>query len=186
MTNIKQVYAIQRANEKRILRLCPDMPNKSGIYFLFRHEGNFKYAYVGQAKNLLYRVAQHLSGYQHIDLSLKKHGLYSEENPSGWDVRYKLFDISELDEKEQYYIELCANRGYQMRNKTAGGQGKGKTGLDNSKPSKGYYEGLEQGRNNLIKELKQMLKYLKVTVKTENRELKLEKRMLDRWNDTFE
>ena len=78
--NYKQIYAIKKANEEKILKVCPDCPNTSGIYFLLREESGFKWAYIGKARNLLSRLAGHLNGYQHIDLSLKKHGLYSEDN----------------------------------------------------------------------------------------------------------
>lgn len=147
--NYKQVYAIKKANESKILEVCPDCPRKSGIYFLLRREAGFKYAYIGQAKNLLERLGSHLSGYQqHIDRSLKKHGLYSEENPTGWEVNFLQFPEGMLDEMEQKFIKKYANAGWQMRNATAGGQGEGKHGLDNSKPSRTYYDGLEQGKKN--------------------------------------
>ena len=60
-----------------------------------RKQANFK---------ILTRLAQHMRGYQHIDLSLKKHGLYSEKNPYRWRVVHTNCPESELDEKEQYYI----------------------------------------------------------------------------------
>ena len=146
--NYKQIYAIKKANEERILKVCPNCPNTSGIYFLLREEDGFKYAYVGQAVKLRERLGSHLSGYQHIDLSIKKHGLWSQENPTGYKVHFLRFPESELDEKEQYFIKKYANAGWQMRNTTAGGQGKGKHGLDNQKPPRSYYDGLSQGRKN--------------------------------------
>ena len=103
--NYKQIYAIKKANEERILKVCPNCPNTSGIYFLLREENGFKFGYIGQAKHLLSRLAQHLSGYQHIDLSIKKHGLWSEDNPNGYKVHFLRFPKSELDEKEQFYIK---------------------------------------------------------------------------------
>ena len=144
----RKVYAIKKANEERILKVCPKCPNTSGIYFLLREEDGFKYAYIGQAVRLRERLGSHLSGYQHIDLSIKKHGLWSEENPTGYRVHFLEFDENLLDEMEQKYIKQYANAGYQMRNSTAGSQGKGKHGLDNQKPSRSYYDGLEQGRKN--------------------------------------
>lgn len=149
--DIRQIKAIENANKGRILKVCPGVPEASGIYVLTRYEGGFKYAYVGQAKHILTRLAQHLKGYQHIDLSIKKHGLYSEDNPHGWKIAFKTYPLSELDELERDYIKLYANKGYQMRNKTAGGQDEGKAGLDNQKPSKGYYDGLQQGYKNAQK-----------------------------------
>lgn len=146
--NYKQIFAIKKANEEKILKACPNCPNTSGIYFLLREEDGFKYAYIGQAVRLRERLASHLSGYQHIDLSIKKHGLYSKENPTGYRVHCLQIPENMLDEMEQKYIKQYANAGYQMRNSTAGSQGKGKHGLDNARPSRGYYDGLEQGYKN--------------------------------------
>lgn len=146
--NYKQIYAIKRANEEKILKVCPNCPNTSGIYFLLREENGFKYGYIGQAKHLRERLGSHLSGYQHIDLSLKKHGLWSEENLTGYRVHFLEYPEDALDEMEQKYIKQYANAGYQMRNATAGGQGQGKSGLDNARPTRTYYDGLAQGRKN--------------------------------------
>lgn len=144
--DMRQIKAIEKANKERILKVCPNCPERSGIYFLLREENGFKFGYVGQAKHLLTRLAGHLKGYQHIDLSIKKHGLFSEKNLTGYKVFFKEFPESELDEKEQYYIKKYANAGYQMRNKTSGSQGEGKQGISSNKQSKGYYDGLEQGK----------------------------------------
>ena len=146
--NYKQIYAIKKANEERILKVCPDCPNTSGIYFLIREGDGFKYGYIGQAKHLRERLASHLSGYQYIDLSIKKHGLYSAKNPTGYKVHFLEYPENVLDEMEQKYIKQYANAGYQMRNATAGGQGQGKKGLDNARPTRTYYDGLAQGRKN--------------------------------------
>lgn len=149
--NYRQIYAIKKKNEQRILSVCPDCPNTSGIYFLLREENGFKYAYIGQAKHLLDRLASHLSGYQHIDLSIKKHGFWSEENPTGYKVYCLQFPESQLDEKEQYFIKKYANAGWQMRNETTGSQGKGKKALGDAKTPKGYYAGIAQGERNARK-----------------------------------
>ena len=149
--NYRQIKAIEQKNKERILKVCPTVPETSGIYILYRRENGFKYAYVGQAKHLLTRLAQHLSGYQHIDLSLKSHGLYSELNTQGWAIRWLECKQYELDELEQRYIKEMANKGYQMRNKTSGGQGKGKQGIADNKAAKGYYDGLAQGYKNAQK-----------------------------------
>ena len=151
--NYKQIYAKKKANEERILKVCPNCPNTSGIYFLLREEDGFKYAYIGQAVKLRERLASHLSGYQHIDLSIKKHGLWSEENPTGYKVHFLEFSENLLDEMEQKYIKQYANAGYQMRNSTAGSQGKGKHGLDNQKQPRTYYEGLNNGYERARKEI---------------------------------
>lgn len=151
--NYKQIYAIKKANEERILKVCPNCPNTSGIYFLLREEDGFKYAYIGQAVRLRERLGSHLSGYQHIDLSIKKHGLWSEKNPTGYKVHFLEFAENLLDEMEQKYIKQYANAGYQMRNATSGSQGVGKRGLDNQKQPRTYYEGLNNGYERARKEI---------------------------------
>lgn len=148
---LRQIKAIEAANKKKILRCCPDIPQRSGIYFLLREDEGFKYAYIGQAKNLLQRLTEHLKGYQHIDLSLRKHGIYDVDNVKGWKIHFLEFPENVIDEMEQKYIKAYANRGYQLRNKTAGGQGEGKAGLDSAKPVRGYYDGKVQGYNDARK-----------------------------------
>jgi hypothetical protein len=177
--NYKQIKAIEQKNKERILKVC-NVPDTSGIYVLTRYENGFKYAYVGQAEHLLTRLAQHLSGYQHIDLSLKKHGLKSDENPTGWDIQYMETCRSMLDEYEQEFIKIFAARGYQLRNKTSGSQGKGKRSLDNQKSPKGYYDGLQQGYKNAQKFVSNLFdKHLNYSKKSEkpnkNQEKALEK-----------
>lgn len=170
----------ERENRKKLLAVNPYLTDNSGIYVFTREDENgFKYAYIGQAKKILTRLIQHLDGYQqHIDLSLKKHGLWSEQNEHGWFVVANDIDEQNLDELEQRYIKRYADMGYQLRNKTSGSQGKGKTGIADNKPAKGYYDGKKQGRSDVIKELKQVTKYLQITPKTEG---KLPKRMLDKF-----
>lgn len=155
--NYTQIYARKKENEARIRKVCPAVPETSGIYVLTRtDEGGFRYAYVGQAKNLLSRLADHLSGYQHIDLSIKKHGLYNNDNPTGWYIRCVKCSVEKLDKQERYYEKLYANCGYQLRNKTSGGQDSGKRGIAENKPARGYYDGIAQGRKNLAKELRHL------------------------------
>ena len=152
--NWKQVKAIEKKNKDKFLKLNDKLNDNSGIYILTRiDENNIKYAYIGQAKHILTRLAQHMVGYQHIDLSLKKHGLYSDINNYGWNVNSINCDESDLDDKEKYYVAEYANKGYQLRNKTAGGQGEGKSQIDEYRPHKGYRDGLEQGYKNASKEI---------------------------------
>ena len=173
--------AILRANKERILKVCPDVPDRSGIYFLTRIEGGFKFAYVGQAKKLLTRLAEHLTGYQHIDLSIKKHGLYSEDNPTGWKVSYIECQEQHLDEQEQKHIMAYANAGYQLRNKTSGSQGTGKKDIAD-KPTKGYLEGLHNGYKKAQKEIAHLFKlHLKCETKKEP-PTKLQEKALDKFN----
>ena len=143
-------------DKKTILEICPTANEMSGIYVLTREENGIKFGYVGQAKRILTRLAQHLNGYQHIDLSIKKHGFYCEDNQNGWRIRCFYCDESELDINERKSISFYANKGYQLRNKTDGGQGKGKAGLSPNKPAKGYYDGLKQGYKNAQKEVSKL------------------------------
>ena len=179
-----QRKAIEEKNKQKLLALFPNIPYSSGIYILIRKEGDFKYAYVGQAIRCLDRLAQHLTGYQHIDLSLKKRGLYSKENPTGWNILCKEYPISQLDSMEQEYIKYYANNGYQLYNHTTGSQGEGKKALGESKSPKGYREGLEQGRKNLAKELKHIIDtHLTITLNVQKQSHKQSQKALEKfWN----
>ena len=150
--NWRQIYARKRDDQKRSLKVCPDCPETSGIYFILREENGFKFGYVGQAENLLDRLASHLQGYKsHIDKSLRSHGLYdAEKNPTGYKIAFKEYPKAELDIMEQYYIKKCANEGWQMRNVESGGKS-GKTDIGERQPSRGYRDGLTQGEKNARK-----------------------------------
>lgn len=154
--NYRQIYARKAECEKRIKEVCPQATHESGIYCFTRvDEDGFKFAYIGLAtRSLLTRLGEHLVGYQHIDLSIKKHGLYSQENPYGYkvDILCKC-PAEECNEKEQYYIKKAADAGYQLKNSTTGSQGKGKKGLENGRPSKTYRDGLDQGYLNARREV---------------------------------
>lgn len=179
MVNYNQLFAIRAKNKRKILEVCPTAKEESGIYIMTREENGFKYAYVGQAVNVLARLADHLNGYQHIDLSIKSHKFYSQDNPTGWKIGCLYFPQSVLDEKERFYTMQYANAGYQMRNKTGGGQGTGKFGISENKPAKGYYDGKKQGRKDLAKELNELMyKYLTVIPKKEG---KLAENALDKF-----
>lgn len=186
--NFRKAKAIEYANKKRLLEVNPNLDDRSGIYFLTRTDENgIKYAYIGQAKHIHTRLAQHLVGYQHIDLSLKKHGLYSVKNPYGWKIGFMHFPISALDEKEQYYIKQYALNGYQLRNKTSGSQGEGKKQIDEYRPQKGYHDGLAQGRKSLAKELKHIIDtHLVVGLKPEKINNKVSQKALEKFNDLLE
>lgn len=157
-TDFRKLKAIEQENKKRLLEVNPDLDEDSGIYFLTRiDENGIKYAYVGQAKHILTRLAQHLVGYQHIDLSIKKHGFYADDNPYGYNIGFLKFPESDLDEMEQFFIKKYANSGYQLRNKTAGGQCEGKTQIDEYRPQKGYRDGIKQGKKSLARELSHII-----------------------------
>lgn len=181
--DMRQVKAIEKANKEKILKACPNVSERSGIYFLLREENGFRFGYVGQAKHLLTRLAGHLRGYQHIDLSIKKHGLYSEENPAGYKIHFLEFPENQLDEMEQKYIKKYANAGYQMRNKTSGSQSEGKQGISANRQSKGYYDGLEQGKKKSREFVADLFnKHLVVTTKKQP-PTKLQEKALQKFMD---
>ena len=153
--NIAQIKAIEKKNRERLLKVNPNLNDRSGIYFLTRtDENDISYFYIGQAVNIIHRMCGHLTGYQHIDLSIKKRGFYSEENHYGWKLNFINYPKSELDKMEQYWILEYTKKGYQCRyNKTAGGQGEGKEKINEFRPAKGYRDGIKQGYKNASKEI---------------------------------
>lgn len=176
-----QIKAREKANKEQLLQCNPYLNDNSGIYILRRKdEEGILYAYVGQAKHILTRLAQHLDGYeQHIDLSLKKHGLFGMGNYGGWTITAHEYPVEDLDDMERKYIRQLARQGYQLRNKTIGGQNKGKVGIAENKPAKGYYDGIKTGRKQVIKELRKIVKYLDVAPHSG----KLAERMAERFNE---
>ena len=183
--NIKKAKAIEAENRKRLLKLNPELNDRSGIYFLTRNEPQI---YIGQAKHLDERLASHLSGYeQHIDRSLKAHGLYSEDNQYGYKVNFLHYPESKLDEMEQYYIQLYAEKGWTLKNKTAGSQGVGKVKIADFKPAKGYMDGLKQGRKNLAKELSYIIdKHLTVQLREDKQHNKVSQRAFEKFKGLLE
>lgn len=186
--DIRKAEAIEQQNKKKLLEVNPKLDDGSGIYFLTRiDENGFKYAYIGQAKHILTRLAQHFVGYQHIDLSLKKHNLYSADNPYGWKVNFLHFSTNQLDEKEQYYIKEYALNGYQLRNKTSGSQGLGKSQIDEYRPQKGYRDGLSQGYKNAVKEIRNIIdKHLIVTLKPDKANNKVSQKAFEKFNEIMD
>ena len=134
-SNIQKVKAIESQNKRKILSVNQNVDESSGIYFLTRADDNgIQYAYIGQAKHLLTRLAQHLSGYQ-------------------------------------------------LRNKTAGGQGEGKKQISEYRPAKGYYDGITQGKKTLARELSHIMeKHLTVELKPEKRGNKVSEKQLEKFN----
>lgn len=187
--NIAKAKAIEKQNKKRLLAVNPKLNERSGIYFLLRTDENgFRYAYIGQAtKSVLQRLASHLSGYQqHIDRSLRKHNLYSEDNPYGWRVEFLNFPEDELDEKEKFYIKQYANAGYQLRNVSVGGQGSERDSgqIGERKPPKGYRDGVRQGKKVLARELSSIAdKHLKIEIREDKKNNKVSQRQFEKFMD---
>ena len=158
--NNKQRYAILKKNKEQWLQYY-SIKDESGIYILTRYDldNGFKFAYVGQAKKVLTRLAEHLMGYQHIDLSLKKHGIGSAlTRENKWKCEKIIHCTeSELNRLEQEWIRKWHELGYQLYNHTMGSQGQGKQALGEQKPAKGYYDGIKQGRKKVIDEINNRL-----------------------------
>lgn len=187
--NIARAKAIEQENKKRLLKLNPKLNDRSGIYFLLREdENNFKYAYIGQARSVMQRLCSHMSGYkQHIDLSLRKHKLYDKDNnPYGWRVEFLNFPESQLDEKEKYYIKLYADKGYQLRNVSLGGQGENRASgsIGERKAPKGYMQGIQQGKKVLARELLSIAeKHLIIRLKPEKEHNKVSQKQYEKFMD---
>lgn len=182
----QRAKAIENANKRKLLALFPHLEERSGIYILLRtNEEGVKYAYVGQAKKVLTRLAQHLvvkkKDPQHIDLSIHTHGLKTESNPFGWQAQCVYYGEEQLNEKERWWIAKVIEDGFIVHNKTVGGQDKGKVGLNENKPAKGYYDGLKQGYVNCQREVQKMFKYL--TFDIDGKPNKIKERYLEKFKD---
>ena len=187
--NIAMAKAIENENKKKLLKLNPDLNDESGIYFFLREDENgFRFAYIGQAVKILTRLASHMTGYeQHIDLSLRKHKLYDKDNnPHGWRVEFLNFPISELDEKEKYYIKLYADKGYQLRNVSLGGQGENRASgsIGERKAPKGYMQGIQQGKKVLARELSNIAeKHLKIEIREDKKNNKVSQKQFEKFKE---
>lgn len=161
--NWRKAKMIEKKYKEQLYSMNPTLCDKGGIYFLIRTDENgFKYAYIGQSKDsvgVLTRLAQHMASHkQHIDNSLSKHKLYdAEKNPYGWKANAIYCNDSQLDKLEQKYIKKYADAGFQLRNVSLGGQGAGRDMIADTKPRKGYRDGLQQGKLSLARDLKHII-----------------------------
>ena len=183
---LRQAKAIETTNRKRLMKINPKLDDGSGIYFLTRTDENeISYFYIGQAVHIIQRMCSHLTGYQHIDLSIKKRGFYSEENPFGWKINFIHYPVEQLDKMEQYWILDYTKKGYQCRyNKTSGSQGEGKEKINEFRPAKGYRDGIQQGKITLARELKHIIDiHLNVSIRPEKANNKVSIKALEKFND---
>jgi hypothetical protein len=183
---LRQAKAIEATNRKRLLKINPKLDDGSGIYFLTRTDENeILYFYIGQAVHIIQRMCSHLTGYQHIDLSIKKRGFYSKENPYGWKINFIHYPVEQLDKMEQYWILEYTKKGYQCRyNKTSGSQGEGKEKINEFRPAKGYRDGIQQGKITLARELKHIIDiHLNVSIRPEKTNNKVSIKALEKFND---
>lgn len=159
-TNWKQLKAIEQKNKERILAICPEMQDRSGIYMFYRCDENRNMfaRYIGKSEtSILERCVSHLRPFAstptHIDASLKKHGLYSENNPTGWQVKVLEYCMpQECDRRERYYIGFATTLGIDLHNVESGGT-TGKTYINERKPARGYRDGVKQGEKNVIRKI---------------------------------
>ncbi len=89
-----------------------------------------------------------------------------------------------LDDQEQKYITMYAQKGYQLRNKTAGGQGEGKKQIDEYRPSKGYRDGILQGKKTLARELSNIIeKHLVIDLREDKKNNKVSAKALEKFRE---
>lgn len=177
----RQRLAILGDCKKIIKRICPEITTKSGIYLFYRiNEENEQCFYVGQAKNLLNRTAQHLMGRkQHLDKSIYVHKLYNAENPHGWKLKVlKICQPYEMDELEQKYIQYFLSKSQKCYNVAGGGQ------LDKAQDVgqrfevklKNYRSGKLYGYNKALEQVKVFFdKYLDFVIKGKPNKIKEKK-----------
>lgn len=179
---------MKRERENRIKKICPDIPYSSGIYVFYRKdEADIRRAYCGQAVNLCERCASHLAEYDHIALSLKKHGFYSEENPTGWKLMFKTCQKNELDKWEVETIKQFADNGFQMYNITAGSQSAGKKVTGDYKQPKTYRQGIQQGKKSLARELSGIIeKHLTISIKPEKSGNKISQKAFEKFKELLD
>lgn len=173
MTPAQKQYLMKLKNAKeRIHKINNNLKATSGIYLFWRTDENGKhYAYIGQSVNVFKRCAEHLLGYQAIDLSIKKHGLFDPiKNKHGWYVKALVYcDNKYLDEYEKKYIRIYSSKpNVELKNITSGGQDAGRTNINEARPSKKYFDGVEYGYKKAIETVKEFFeKYLTFAPKQE-------------------
>ena len=179
--NIAKAKAIENQNKKRLLAVNPELDDESGIYILWRTE---IHGYVGQSVGILTRLAQHLVGFQHIDLSMKKHGLFSEKNKGGYKIDFIHCSKSELDDKEREYIQKAIDSGWVLKNKTSGGQDDKKEKIADFRPAKGYRDGILQGKKTLARELSSIAeKHLKIEIREDKKNNKVSQKQFEKFKE---
>ena len=93
---------------------------------------------------------------------------------------------SQLDEAEKKYIRLYADKGYQLRNVSLGGQGENRASgsIGDRKAPKGYMQGIQQGKKNLARELSNIAeKHLIIRLKPEKEHNKVSQKQYEKFMD---
>lgn len=174
--NYKQKYAIEAKAKQKIKEYDCRINEDSGIYHFMRYDEEKGWCkYIGQAKHLLTRLAEHLTARQttkgecsHIDNSLYKRGIISETNTDGWAISFYYCDIEELDTNERKDIEKAQANGVYLYNITSGGQNAGKYDINERRQTKlkRYSNGKQYGYEKARQEVKTIFdKYLDFIIK---------------------
>lgn len=180
--NYKQIFANKDKATRELLAVCPNICHRSGIYFLLREDVDGKYGYIGKSEtSLLERMCSHLTGYQqHIDVSLKKRGFYSELNPSGWKLNVLFYPKTDVDRWERHWIEEYRKAGYKLLNVESGGA-EGKTIIGERKSPKSYREGVAYGKKSLARELAHIIETHKFEIKPQKENKVTQKALAKFW-----
>lgn len=180
--NYKQIFANKDKATRELLAVCPNICHRSGIYFLLREDVDGKYGYIGKSEtSLLERMCSHLTGYQqHIDVSLKKRGFYTEENPSGWKLNVLFYPRADVDRWERHWIDEYRKAGYKLLNIESGGT-EGKTIIGERKPPKTYREGVAFGKKSLARELRHIIETHDFQIEPKKRNKVTEKALAKFW-----
>lgn len=168
---------------KKILKESFNLQDVSGIYLFYRTNEEYeKCVYVGQSVKILTRCAEHLATKKkqsHIDKSLEKHKLYSNDNKNGWRVACLLkCSINNLDEYEKKFIDHYLANGYKVYNITGGGQIKKAVNINERQKIKlkTYANGKTYGYEKAREEVRMFFeKYLDFTIKGKETKTKLKK-----------
>jgi hypothetical protein len=181
----KRFYSKQEEAERLLFAVCPKADHRSGIYFYLREDTDGKYGYIGKATDLINRNVAHIIGYQqHIDISIKKRGFYSKDNPSGWRLNVLYYPKEDLDRWERHWIALYRDSDYTLYNVESGGT-EGKEIIGERKPPKTYRDGLSQGRKSLARELKHIIDtHLEIKLRKEDN--KISQKALDKFWELLE
>jgi hypothetical protein len=181
----KRFYSKQEEAERLLFAVCPKADHRSGIYFYLREDTDGKYGYIGKATDLVSRNIAHIIGYQqHIDISIKKRGFYSKDNPSGWRLNVLYYPKEDLDRWERHWIALYRESNYTLYNVESGGT-EGKEIIGERKPPKTYRDGLAQGRKNLARELRHIIDtHLEIKLRKEDN--KISQKALDKFWELLE
>lgn len=91
-----------------------------------------------------------------------------------------------MTKKEKYYIKLYADKGYQLRNVSLGGQGENRASgsIGVRKAPKGYMQGIQQGKKVLARELSSIAeKHLKIELRADKANNKVSQKQYEKFMD---